>query len=373
LGKVIITNPNFKIQSNHFKYEQTNHMQSQSYRKLGMPTPTQAEWINKIQKSKYLQQPIDVYNSGVLIEQLENRIAKLLGKPAALFYPKGVVAQLCALKVAAEKRNNPNIILHPKSHIASDEQDAYQALLGLHGITIGEDSAPFTIQLIKSVQQRASALTVELPLRRSGFKLTPWAELEAMREWSVTNNVHFHMDGARLWESTEYYQKSLSEISCLFDSVYVSLYKGLGAIGGGVLAGDADFIEDWKIWRTRFGGDFYTSFPLVVSALDGLDERLEIMPSLVQRTKEIAAALSKFSQLEINIPHSTGFFIFLKGDLEELNNKAEKLDETMGLKLFKQFTTTEQTDYITCEVQVGANHAAISTEEIVEYFSKLLA
>lgn len=348
-------------------------MQSQSYRELGMPMPTQAEWIDKIQKSKYLQQPIDVYNAGGLIEQLENRVATLLDKPAALFFPKGMVAQLCALKVAAERRNNPNIILHPRSHIAFDEQDAYQTLVGLRGVIIGEDNAPFTMQQIQSLQQTVSAMTVELPLRRSGFKLTSWTELEAMRLWSVANNVHFHLDGARLWESTEYYQKTVSKISSLFDSVYVSLYKGLGAIGGSILAGETDFIEDCKSWRTRFGGDFFTSFPLVVSALDGLDERLEIIPGLVQRTKEIAAALSMFSQLEVNTPQSTGFFIFLKGELEELNNKAEKLNETMGLKLFKQFTTTEQGDSLTCEVQVGAKHAAISTEEIVEYFSKLLA
>jgi threonine aldolase len=358
--------------SDSFMSENNNQPQIQSIRELGMPMPTQAEWLAKIQGSKYLQQSIDLYNSGGLVEQLESRIATILGKPAALFFPKGMVAQLCALKVAAIRRNNPNIILHPKSHIAFDEQDAYQRLLGLQGIVIGEENAPFTMQQILSLKQSVSALTVELPLRRAGFKLTSWSELQAMRQWSQTNKVHFHMDGARLWESTEFYQKTAANISGIFDSVYVSLYKGLGAIGGSILAGEPDFIEECKAWRTRFGGDFFTSFPLVVSALDGLDERLEIMPVLVQRTKEIATALSKFSQLEVNPPQSTGFFVFVKGNLDKLNRKMLELNQAMGVKLCKPFMATEQADTHYCEIQVGAKHAAISNDEIVAYFSKLL-
>ena len=215
----------------------TSDVQS-ALRKLSMPTASPEQWLTKLSQSKYLSSPIDSYGNGELVEQLEHRIASLLGKPSALFFAKGVTAQLCALRVAADERNNRSLILHPKSHLAIDEQNSYQHLVGLNGVLLGGAKDPFTFDQIKALQQSVGALTVELPIRRIGFKLTPWDELQKMSEWCKEQKVHFHMDGARLWESTSFYGKSLNEISALFDSVYVSLYKGLGGMGGAVLAGD---------------------------------------------------------------------------------------------------------------------------------------
>ncbi|MFT6311160.1 MAG: threonine aldolase, partial [Porticoccus sp.] len=257
-------------------------------RRLGMPIYSQKEWLSQLQLSEYVDGPVDIYNENGRVLELEKRVAKLLNKPASLFFPKGTVAQLCALKVSAEQRGNNNVVVHPMSHMVLDENDAYQNLLGLTGILKGDCDSPFGIDDIKGIEEKFATVSIELPVRRAGFKLAPWEQLDAMSRWCKAQQVHLHMDGARLWESTTYYQKSAANISALFDSVYVSLYKGLGSIGGSILAGEADFIESCKVWRSRLGGNAFTSFPMVIGALDGLDNRLKHIPELVERAKKIA-------------------------------------------------------------------------------------
>lgn len=342
-------------------------------RSLGMPIYSQKDWLTRLQGSKYAQGPIDIYNHNGGVAELEKRVAALLNKPASLFFPKGTIAQLCAMKVSAQQRNNTNVVVHSMSHIALDENDAYETVTGLTGISIGHCDRPFSISDIQEIEVKFATVSVELPLRRAGFKLTPWEQLEAMSQWCKTEQVHFHMDGARLWESACAYQKSEADISALFDSVYVSLYKGIGAIGGSILAGDSEFIESCKIWRSRLGGNSFTSFPMIIGALDGLDKQLKQLPELLIRAKTIAKLLQNFPELELDTPQTNGFFVFLEGDIDLLNQKAEQLNQKMGLKLFSRFVRFPNTHKHMIEIQVGAGHRAISDQEIVDYFSSLLS
>ena len=340
-------------------------------RNLGMPRDTQKQSLTQLLASVYADGPIDVYNQEGRVRELEQRVARLLNKPACLFFPKGTVAQLCALKVSAEQRENDKLVLHSMSHMVLDEDDAYQTLLGLKGITVGDHTSPFTMQDVAAIKETFATLCVELPIRRAGFKLTQWDQLALMSQWCKTKHIHFHMDGARLWESTSYYKRTEADICALFDSVYVSLYKGLGAIGGAVLAGETNFIERCKVWRSRLGGNAFTSFPMVIGALEGLDNRLKHMPEWVRRAKKIASLLEQFPQLEINTPQTNGFFVFIEGNIKQLTEKATKLNQAMGIKLFNQFCAFPKTTKLMIEIQVGVNHGEISDQEIVDYFSSL--
>lgn len=341
-------------------------------RSLGMPIYSQIDWINRFRASNYIDGPVDVYNQSGRVEELEKRVATLLEKPASLFFPKGTIAQLCALKVAAQQRDNNKVIMHSMSHMMLDEDNAYEFIMGLHALPIGNCDSPFDMNDIKTVNAQVATLTIEIPIRRAGFKLTPWSELEAMSQWCKDQKVHCHMDGARLWESTYAYQKSLGQISALFDSVYVSMYKGIGAIGGAVLAGESDFIDSCKVWRNRLGGNCFTSFPLIIGALDGLDNKLTQIPEFVVRAHNIAKLLKQFEQLEVNLPQTNAFFVFLEGDVVKLGKKAKQLNEKMKLTLFNTFNKFPNTHKHMIEIQVGAGHSHISDQEIVDYFTYLL-
>lgn len=342
-------------------------------RYLAMNPPTPQEWVKQLADSKYLSCPIDSYNEGELVEKLEHRIADKLNKPAALFFTKGMTAQFCALKVASEQKQNNRLVLHPLSHLAYDEADSYLKLLQMHGILVGKHNRSILACDLTKQEEQAAILSIELPLRRAGFKLPDWDDLVEQSQWASQHNIHRHLDGARLWETAAHYQRSEAHISELFDTVYVSLYKGLGGMGGAVLAGKTDFIQNCKIWRTRLAGDSYTAFPFLVTALEGLDNNLSKIPEGVERAYQIAKILKGFPQLTVDTPQSNGFFIFLDGDKSLLNQRADQISESMQLKLFKSITEFPYSERLMAEIQVGTGFEQISDHEIVEFFTRLLA
>lgn len=113
-----------------------------------------------------------------------------------------------------------------------------------------------------------STLILELPHRELGGKLTPWDDVVEMSSFCQRNNVAFHCDGARIFESAAGYNKTLEEVAAPFDSVYISFYKGIGAITGAMLLGEKRFCDDARIWLNRFGGNLYTLLPYAISCWD---------------------------------------------------------------------------------------------------------
>jgi threonine aldolase len=348
-------------------------------RYLDMHKQSHQYWLDKLQHSKYLDADIDSYNQGELMDLLEQRVAKLLGKEQALFFHKGTIAQLAALKVAANRRNNSKVVVHPQSHIVVDESDAYQTLMGLEGIEVGTQSKANTFHDIEQVGQNVGSVCIELPLRRAGFKLAEWSDLQHTSEFCRQHHIHLHMDGARLWESIPYYSKqtadysnTLTEVSSLFDSVYVSLYKGLGGMGGSLLAGDADFINECKVWRHRLGGSLWTAAPMLITALDGLDQNLPIIEGWVSRAANLAESLSKLDGLKVNHPQTNSFLVYIQSSLADINQQADKLTLETGLNLFSQFFESDIEGWNAAEIKVLNSEKHITNLEIINYFSNLL-
>lgn len=338
---------------------------------LNFPNISHKYWLDIMNNSQYLDHKFDCYGNGELVELLENRAAKLLGKQKALFFNKGVIAQLTALKVAAEQKTCDKVILHPNCHIAANEENGYQALMGLRGIELGTPHHPFDFESVNNVTEKVGTLTVELPLRRAGFKLTPWQELINMQAWSKQHNTHFHLDGARIWESSHYYKKPYDQIASLFDSVYVSFYKGIGGLSGAVLAGDNDFIEKCRLWRKRMGGELFSSFPMLITALEGLDKNLNKIPRRVERAIEIAALLDSIDSFQVEPPHTNGFLIFVKAPLNQLNNKILELKNSLKMKLIHEFVPTAISNIQSAEVQIGPAAKELTNQQIVNYFTAL--
>lgn len=235
-------------------------------------------------------QALDVYGNGPAMQAVEAEVAALLGKPAARFFHKGVAAQLAALRVHCGDGNGP-VALHPQSHIAIDEAEAFEKLLGLRGLRIGAANRPTTLEDLMAEPEHPAVVTVELPLRRAGYVLPDWEELVLVSDWCRKVGVPLHFDGARLWEASAHYDRSPAEIAALADSVYVSFYKGLGGLAGCVLAGSEAFIAATAPWQTRLAGNVFTLYPFVLGALQGLRTELPRMPAYRERAQALAAAL----------------------------------------------------------------------------------
>jgi len=114
---------------------------------------------------------------------------------------------------------------------------------------------------------------LELPQRDIGGHQPSWDDLVAQCAWARQVGAALHLDGARLWESAAGYGRSPAEVAALFDTVYVSFYKGIGALAGCCLAGPAEIIAEVREWRERMGGMLIGLWPKAASALTCLADR----------------------------------------------------------------------------------------------------
>ena len=237
---------------------------------------------------------IDNYGTGKLIADFESKVASLLGKPAAVFMPSGKMATLIALRIWADRAHNADFGLHRTAHLELHEEHAYSKLHGLRAQFIGRPDEAVTAKDFKRFDKPLSSIVIELPMREIGGKLPPWDDLVKQREIASSRGTRLHLDGARLWEALAFYEgKNHADIAALFDSVYVSFYKGIGGIAGAMLLGDEAFITAARVWLTRHGGTIYQQYPIVASIAMRFDERLARMPAYYQRALGFARALNK--------------------------------------------------------------------------------
>ncbi len=332
-----------------------------------------ADWVAAMAASPHLALGLDSYSAGPAIARLEDKVAGLLGKPAGLWFPKGVTAQQAVLKVHAARAGRQAVAIHPKSHIAIDEAGALERLAGLTAVRVGTDHRPFTVADLDKAAEPLAAVVVELPLRRSAFQAPTWPDLVAMSDWARARNAAFHLDGARIWEVQPWYGRPLAEIAGLADSVYVSLYKGLGGLGGCVLAGSAEVIEQARPWRARYGGDLPTAFPMIVTALDGLETVLPTMGDYHRRAVELAAAIDAAPGLRAfpNPPHGNAFQVHFEVPAAALGAAVLAEAEAAGTWLFNAVEPGLLPDRASGELNVGAATMGWTTTEVVEALTRL--
>jgi threonine aldolase len=176
-------------------------------------------------------------------------------------------------------------------HLHRHEGEGFQRLHGLTGRTAGDADRLLNIEDLTSIAELPAALLIELPQRDLGGQQPDWADLRVQVDWARERGAAVHLDGARLWESAAGYGRPLREIAALFDSVYVSFYKGIGALAGCCVAGPADILAEVREWRHRMGGTLFGLWPNAASALSCLRQRLPLMPEYLSHAREIAATL----------------------------------------------------------------------------------
>ena len=239
------------------------------------------------------------------LRRFEKEVADRLGHEEAVFMCSGIMAQNIALSIHSRAKGSDVFACHYSSHILLHEQAAYTSLLNLRAKTIPRVSGvsaqpPVTKETLLPLLQESqvSCAVIECPHREIGGKCTTWDDLLVISEYCKKNNVSLHMDGARLWEATAGYGKSLSEICSLFDSVYVSFYKGLGGVTGAMLIGNTEFIKEARIWQRRFGGNVYSQLPYAVSCWAGFRANCEDFTRRRDRLRLVAASLTELFRVE---------------------------------------------------------------------------
>jgi threonine aldolase len=316
----------------------------------------------------------DRYGRGELIASFEQQIAELLGKPAAVFMPSGTMCQQIALRIWADRRGINNIAFHPTCHLERHEDKAYQLLHGLHGRLVGHPSRLIELDDLQAISEPLGALLLELPQREIGGQLPSWHDLVAQTNWARQQGIPTHLDGARLWECQPFYGRTYAEIAALFDTVYVSFYKTLGAIAGAVLAGPADVIAEARVWQHRHGGTVFQLFPYVLAAQQGLTDRLGRIAAYCQKAAAVALALQAIPQIAIipDPPVTNMMHLFIRADHARLEAAAVELARETHVRLVRRFAPTELPGYQKAEFVAGDATLDLADDEIVALFQSLV-
>ncbi len=316
---------------------------------------------------------MDNYGDGGVVADLEAEICRVLDKPAAVFLPSGVMAQQAVLRVHADSRNRRTVVFHPMCHLEQHEGQAYQRLHGIVGRPAGDRDRLITMADLTAIAEPPAALLLELPQRDIGGQQPDWDDLTAQVGWARERGAAAHLDGARLWESSAGYARSPAEISALFDTVYVSFYKGIGALPGCCVAGPEDVIAQVREWRRRMGGTLYGLWPSAASALRMLAERLPKFPRYLSHAKAIAAALSAVPAIRVipDPPEVPMMHLLLPVTKEDYTKAVRRLAEDQGIWVSPFCAPTPDPAVQRLELSVGDGTLGFSPMEVAEIFAGL--
>jgi threonine aldolase len=185
------------------------------------------------------------------------------------------------------------------------------------------------------------------------------------------------MDGARLWEAGAFYGgPSYADICRDYDSVYVSFYKGIGAISGAMLLGDAKFVEEARVWLRRMGGNLYQLHPYVASAAMRFDKQIERMPAYFRRAQAFADSLAA-SLPELRVQprpvQANLLHLYFPVAADALTATRDRIAREEGRWIASRFTESGSPGWSYCEIYVGENLLAMSDDDALSAIARLWA
>lgn len=316
----------------------------------------------------------DRYGEGGVVEELETRVAELLGLPDAAFFPSGTMAQQIALRIHADRRGRRTVAFHPACHIDQHEGRAFERLHRLAGRPVGDLYRLLTLDDLAGVAEPLAALVLELPQRDLGGQLPGWDDLVAQTAWARDRGVAVHLDGARVWQCGPAYGRPLDKIAGLFDTTYVSFYKDLGAFAGACLAGPDDIVGEAREWRLRHGGTLFAMWPYAASAVAGLAARLPIMADYRDHAQAIAAALRDVDGVRVvpDPPHTSMFHLHLRANADDLQDAMLRIADQERIWTWRTSFPSGQPDWRVVELTVGDATLDFTADDVRELVKRLI-
>ncbi|PRC95111.1 threonine aldolase family protein [Solimicrobium silvestre] len=317
----------------------------------------------------------DTYGEGEFVQTFEQKIATLLGFEAGVFCITGTMTQTLALRLACAERGSSLVALHPTAHILKHENSNYQLLDHFKVQQCGDPYRTWNCADLQAVKDKIGCVLYELPMREIGGQLPSWDELDAIKNYCREQNIHLHMDGARLWEAQAGYGRPFTEITHGFDTIYVSFYKGIGGLGGAMLLGTKEFVAKAKVWMHRQGGSVFRRTPYVVAAAMQFEQRLADLPACFSRTRELVELIKNFPKLKINpaTPQCNMFHLYLPVSRERAIEIRNQIAQQHGIWLFNRAATTALADQSYVEWTVGDQMLALTDTQVLAALTLLHA
>lgn len=281
----------------------------------------------------------DVYGEDPSVNALQEKIADLLGKEAALFVTSGTQGNQLCIKTHTQPFDE--LICEKDAHILNYESGSIAGLSHVQINPLWGNRGIFNAEQIEDVVRPSSAyympktklVCIENTHNRGGGAIFPIHEIQKIKVTCKNLNLKLHLDGARLWNASVATGIEMRKYASYFDSVSVCLSKGLGAPVGSVIAGTSDYIKEAHRFRKSWGGGMRQAGLLAAAGVYAIDHNFLRLKDDHIRAKYFANEIAKNPKIEI-IPNEVETNIILFG---VKNLPAEQA--VMKIKLFDEFKT----------------------------------
>ncbi len=282
----------------------------------------------------------DVFQSDPSINALQQKMAEMFGKEAALFCPSGTMTNQIAIKVHTEALDE--MICDHYSHVYQYETGGYAFNSGVAINLIQGENGKFTPQqltnAIKPVYDWlpiSKLVVIENSCNKGGGSYYTLEEIKSIGKVCKEKKLKFHLDGARLFNVLVETKEHTTEVGKCFDSISICLSKGLGAPVGSVLIGNKDFIAKARRFRKVMGGGMRQAGFLASAGIFALDNNIDRLIEDNNRAKELGTLLDSLSFVDSVKPVKTNIVIFDLNERFRGDSFVEVLKENnIGASLF---------------------------------------
>jgi threonine aldolase len=257
----------------------------------------------------------DVFGEDPTVIKLQEKVADLLGKEAALYVPSGTMAnQVC---VAAQTQRGEEILLDENAHILNYEGAGPAVLSGVQTRTVAGHFGRITADQVQSTIRGfgdshiapTTLVCVENTHNRGGGTVYEPQALQAIRDVAHAANIKVHMDGARLWNAACHLKMKERDLAQYADSVSVCFSKGLGAPVGSAVCGTKEFIQRAHRCRKVLGGGMRQAGIIAAAALYAVEHHRERLAEDHAKAAELADLLQQDKNLTIESPVQSNILI----------------------------------------------------------------
>ncbi len=263
----------------------------------------------------------DVFSEDPTVNRLQEKVAEILGKEAALFVSSGTMSnQAC---VRAHTQPGDELLCEATCHIYNYEAGGAAALSGVTCRTLEGDYGILDLsQLDDKIRPnnehlvRTRLVCLENTHNRGGGRVYPMEKIEAISSWAHANGLIMHLDGARLWNAVVATGIPACDWARHFDSVSVCFSKGLGAPLGSALAGPKEFVARARRIRKLFGGGMRQVGIVAAAALHALGHHVERLAEDHRNARVIAQAIADTPGLRLDPPDVETNLIWFEVDPE---------------------------------------------------------
>lgn len=257
----------------------------------------------------------DVWGEDPSVIELENKAAKMFGMEKAIFCPSGTMTNQIAIKVHTHAGDE--VICDRASHIYNFEAggiafNSSASMRLIHGDR-GRFTADDVVENINPDEIHfpiSRLVSVENTLNRGGGCFYDFEELKKIQKICATNDLSFHLDGARLFNALIETGETPPDYGQLFDSISICLSKGLGAPVGSLLLGTSDFVNKSRRIRKVFGGAMRQAGYLAAAGIYALDNNIVRLKDDHKRAKILGEELARNSKVKRVLPVDTNIVIF---------------------------------------------------------------